>query len=121
MDKVPRFIISIRPEEKQETHEFCGRISLMNQEFKEIAYLEFSKSKRKASIYIDYISTDTEYRRRGLGRMTVSILENLARFLNVSRIYSYTISEEGAFLMGKMGYKKTKKDYYYKKFGRKKK
>ena len=124
MEKIPYFIISIRPDKKQEHEDFCGRISLMDKEFKEIAYVEFSKSKKEASIYIDYAFTETLYRQQELGRMLVSILENLARHLGISRMYSSTISDEGEFLMKNMGYKKYrkyKKGYYCKMVGRRKK
>jgi N-acetylglutamate synthase-like GNAT family acetyltransferase len=121
MKIIPYFIISIRPEKKEPHEDFHGRISLMTQEFKEIAYLEFSKSKKGASIYINYVSVDIEYRQKELGRMMVSILESLARHLGVSRIYSNTVSDEGEILMKKCGYKKTKRNkYYHKRFGKRK-
>lgn len=121
MKQIPRLLVSIRPSEKQENEDFCGVISLMTIEFKEIAYLQFSKNKKESSMYIDYVYTDVEYRQMELGRMMVSVLESLARHLGVTRIYSNTVSDEGAILMKKCGYKRSKRSgYYHKKFGKRK-
>jgi ribosomal protein S18 acetylase RimI-like enzyme len=101
--KVPHVIVLINPSKPEPQQDLNGEIKLFTNQLEEFAHLNFSKVKKERRVYISGVNVDREYRKRGYGRLLVSIFESLVKSWGLKQIYLIVADDDAEKFWKKMG------------------